>query len=301
MNEILPYYWKAKKIIVDDNKTFLEAVESRINPDSNVEFSTMAISVLEKLTKQVYSFDYYQDDNCKDKYSVNYSTAIMIANDPMRHEIYSTLVVDNDMPEISGLELCKKLSAKSGIRKIMLTGNLDYKSGVSEMNHKVVDSFLSKDDLSGAIINELIDREEKLFFYNHTKTILDYLRKEDPNYIIFSSGYKSFFNQIIESHKIVEYYLFDPKGRFILFDSKGNKKHLFLFSEDDLSEMYEQAQYRLLDEKLCEDIKIRKKALCYYKEKEEGLPLSREWGNYIHKINEIIIDGDIFYFAVTCA
>ena len=68
-----------------------------------------------------------------------------------RNNKHSTLVKDHDIPEMNGLELYKKIRSSFVIKRIIIVGILDYKCGVKELNHKIVDSFVTKYDLSRTI------------------------------------------------------------------------------------------------------------------------------------------------------
>ena len=228
MNKILPFFWPTKTIIVDDNELFVESLGDYINNKHRCKAFTNPLEALNELQSEDFDFDWFISKKGfsgfgEVDYNINYKTIENITHNSDRYNIYSTLVIDHDMPEMKGLDFCKKISSNLGIRRIMLTGNLDYKSGVEELNHKVVDSFVAKDDLSGSIINSLISKEERIFFENHSKKILDFLKMENPSNPIFQENYKDHFNQVIEENKICEYYMLNDQGWFLLIDENGKK------------------------------------------------------------------------------
>ena len=304
MNKILPFFWPTKMIIVDDNELFVESLTEHINNKHRCKAFTNPLDALYELQSEEFNFDWFISKKGFSgfgavDYNINYQTIESITNNSNRYNIYSTLVIDNDMPEMKGLDFCKKIPSNLGIRRIMLTGNLGYKSGVKELNHKIVDSFVAKDDLSGTIINNLISKEERVFFDNHSKKIFYFLKMENSLNPIFQEDYKNYFNQVIEKHQICEYYMLNDQGWFLLINENGKKHVLYLYNEAELDEICKEAEYRGLKQDFLSQLKSRHKGFCFYRVENDEWPDDiRDWQQYFCDLMPITINSKKHFVAI---
>jgi CheY-like chemotaxis protein len=62
---------------------------------------------------------------------------------PTRFDLTSVAVVDYDMPEMNGLEFCRRLGG-SDVRKILLTGKADEAIAISAFNNGLIDRYIVK-------------------------------------------------------------------------------------------------------------------------------------------------------------
>jgi CheY-like chemotaxis protein len=300
---ILPFFWPTKKLILDDNQMFVQALKELLQNDTSCIFSTNVHTSLALIKKQNFDFAWYVHAQgtkryAEESYQINYSAISDITQNSARFEVISVAMLDYHMPAVSGIEFCQQIPPNLEIQKVLLTGSMGYQGGVTHLNHQVIDNFLSKNDITADIIEDTLKIEEHNFFRQHALLILNSLRLKDNTHPILSSEYTDFFNALIKEHDICEYYLLDDSGSYALLNAAGKKKILLLFLEDEIQEMYEEALYRGLDKSLCDSLYSAKKALCYYDRINEGWPVSAEWKQYMHPIQKIEINNKSYYTAV---
>lgn len=158
-----------------------------------------------------------------------------------RQKEISVLIVDFNMPEINGLELCRKLKGTS-MKKILLTGENNYKEALAAFNNQIIDNFIQKD--SPSLVEELTQATKRLtvqYFSEKSLALLTHL-EASHSLPLSDSAFINFFENWRKENKISEYYLIDKIGSFLCINNKGNKQHLILHTKSslqDFSALYE--------------------------------------------------------------
>ncbi|WP_010298940.1 response regulator [Candidatus Odyssella thessalonicensis] len=180
----------------------------------------------------------------------------------------SCVVVDYDMPGMNGLELCEKITDKR-IKKILLTGVADEQVVINAFNRGLIDYFIRKHDQnSPQLVIDFVQDAINRFFYDLTWSFVDtainqsswvYSPLKDPKY-------HTFFSQFIRDQKIVEYYLLDISGAFLLVDTENNIKIMQTFTPDLLdqhvAELTETYQWSTLEDDCKQAILKHEQVLC---------------------------------------
>jgi CheY-like chemotaxis protein len=150
-----------------------------------------------------------------------------------RFGIVSVVVIDYQMPEMSGLDLCRKL-AHLPVKRILLTGQEDDALAVHAFNEGLIDMYLPKNHPRlGAELNLAIRRFQFSFLEQSTELISKVLGSADP-VVWGDSSFSLFFDQICEDRGAVEYYAVgDPKG-YLLVNAQGQAELMLLFDEAQL-------------------------------------------------------------------
>jgi CheY-like chemotaxis protein len=160
---------------------------------------------------------------------------------PLRFKEIAVVVVDYDMPGMNGIEFCRRLMDRP-VKKIMLTGKGDEKVAIEAFNEGVIDQFIQKSNNNVIeVIEENIRNLEKKYFREITKEMCSILEKNTSSFIndpLFSV----FFNNLCKEHNIVEYYLLELTGTFLMLNEKAEPSLLIVRCYDDLSVHYEFAQ-----------------------------------------------------------
>jgi hypothetical protein len=188
---------------------------------------------------------------------LDFSKIIQIANNPDRYNTLSVLICDHMMPDMTGIELCKRLANKT-FKKILLTGMANEHSVIEAFNWGIINKYVKKNDADS--INELkkhikdmtlqyfMELSENLKTISTKLTILS-----DPQFI-------SFFDNLINERNISEYYLIDKNGSYLLIDNHGKKSVLAIMTDESLDEFSEffgtepNAQYYMSQVKLRKSI-----------------------------------------------
>ncbi len=133
-----------QQIFVDDDKAFAQLCRLNLASRFNALSFHSPVSTLEYLI------------SCSD-------FAALMENNGPRNPKVSVVVVDYAMPEMDGLEFCRRVSKVNPyIRKVMLTGKADEKLAVEAFNKGDIHYFLRKDspDLAREI-NRALDKAQR--------------------------------------------------------------------------------------------------------------------------------------------
>lgn len=161
-----------------------------------------------------------------------------LADLPNRQQEISVLIIDFNMPELNGLELCKKLKHLP-MKKILLTGENTYREALLAFNEQIIDSFLQKE--SPTLGDELLESAQFLtqqYFFEKSQSLLTHLEANKP-LPLSDSLFIAFFENWRKENNITEYYLIDKTGSFLCITKQGEKRHFIMHTESSLKEFAE--------------------------------------------------------------
>ena len=237
-------------VFVDDEPDFLDALQLSL-PDDMVNTIMCvnprdALNLIEQSGQYPYNpilneVAHHQDHLDIDELNTE---SINLRVDHIKNRIYDmnrfdtigTMVTDYNMPDMTGVELCRQIKNHQ-IAKIMLTAETDLNIAVDAFNEGVVDKFLLKhaDDLVTALSNQLLHYQES-YFQNLSAPILAVLNAPTLNQLLSSSEFIKIFNQVFQQSEAVEYYLLDTSGSYLFLDQAGRPTWLFVRSNQDYHE-----------------------------------------------------------------
>ncbi len=241
---IYPYYHPTTVAIVDDNRDFLINLSLLLNEDIAFKLYTSPISALQKLnnhdqitnaSNQCLSLfqGNYDTDIADNIISVDVSKIKSLVNNKTRFTENAIVIVDYDMPEMNGLQLCQMLNKK--IKKIMISGVADEKIAVDAFNKGIIDKFILKnDEQSTTKINNFIYEFQNKYIQDKTQTLKNTLNIKaygflnDPVFI-------DYFFDLLNRLEVVEYYLVNNPTGFLLFTRNGQAKRLLVMDDDEIT------------------------------------------------------------------
>ncbi len=161
---------------------------------------------------------------------------------PDRFKHIAIAIVDYDMPKKNGLEFIRELN-DSQIKVIMLTGKATQDTVIKAFNDKEIHRYVSKGDPDYLKkVSQYINELQAEFFFDFSKFILDSI-KESENKVFENKSFIDLFNKIVRENEIIEYYLLDESGSFLMLDAAGNNQiWLIIKSKKDMQHFYEIAQ-----------------------------------------------------------
>jgi CheY-like chemotaxis protein len=169
----------------------------------------------------------------------------------------SLIVTDNNMPKMTGIELCKKIEHLP-TKIIMLSGETGQDMAVSAFNDGYIDKFIIK---SSQNINEelekYINQLEKLYFIDKSNIFLACLEAEKL-YPISDPSFMRYFSKWCIENCIIEFYLFDKNGCFLCVNKKNEIMFFVTYTDNALNE-FEKYYLSQQENTLYEAIKWRKK------------------------------------------
>jgi|GEM_PF-3041332 len=238
-----PFYLPCCVLMLDDNEEFLQSVRTAISGEHAVlcyTSPTRALTRLRAAEKQAaqgfYPFSSVSDEaftDDGDQLVVFQASGLQeIIGSPDRYGMISVAIVDEVMPEMRGLEFCRKLQ-KSGIKTILLTGEMtDPAQTIAAFNDGIIDRFISKGDAQALdkIILAIAELQQRFF-----------TDKSPALYLATTAARKCGLTDdqlnavMAEAHAIfpyTEYYFHSKSGGYLLRDLSGATK-LCLFSDQE--------------------------------------------------------------------
>lgn len=239
MNNILASFYPTTILMVDDNSSFLKSVIAILD-DTKLHFKPFdsphfALDFLNHLyTPQTIvqqSVKPYQNTFSLSTYQTIYNFS--------RFTNISTLLIDYEMPGITGVEFCNSLNTSTPLDCIMLTGVATLAVANKAMTSKIVSHFMKKNDLNFVEkVMELITESQTTFFRNEVNKIVEICNSVNYKPYVFTPEYQEFFNDIIIKQKYYEYYLIDGDGSYLMIDADKNLSAVFVWNKKNSDEIF---------------------------------------------------------------
>ena len=201
-------YHPACTVLVDDNPRFLSTFRLQIRTRTPLHTLDSPLAALEGLALQA-DIGPLEPDN-----------ALQRLTDPKRFELYSTLIVDYDMPEMTGLDLCRKLAGRP-INRILLTGKADESHAVEAFNQGLIHRFVRKGDPDvGERINRYLG-ELGWDYFRRLSSPHALSEGLDALDLFYTQSLARTMERLYAELRLVEhYYVAEPPG-ILLMNAKG--------------------------------------------------------------------------------
>lgn len=307
-DKCLPFYHPTRVVFVDDDRAFLNVLPLRLATGVPFMRFDSPSELIEELDsgrlKAELELDWWDSFPAE---GANRGTEQVVAFDKSlifmrvfnraRFGLMSVLVVDYQMPEMSGLELCRRL-AHLPCKRILLTGQADQAIAVDAFNEGLIDLYLPK--LHPRLDVELksaIRRFQFAYLEQATELIYQMLRAESP-VAWGDSTFAHFFNGLCEAQGVVEYYaVTDPKG-YLLVDSMGRARLMLVFGEEELSAQYESGAMSRAPAEVLSQIRDRRSALYFASDDADWVLSQAQWRQACIPLSPIPGRPERFYSIV---
>jgi CheY-like chemotaxis protein len=250
------WYFPTTVIFIDDNTKFLKNLLFNIDRKKIIpkfiNDSLKASQFLKTLPQEDLISRQLASIELKDREEsyANIDKTLLLLEENLtkidRFNEVSLIVVDYAMPGFNGLEICSQLrTTNNRIKILMLTGEASTHLAVKAFNEGLIDKFMRKDDpnfLSN--LGKEIETLQKAYFQEISKTILNRLNTDPKNLIatcLQDPAFVSLFEDICREKGIIEYYLYNSDGSFVLIDFSGNPTLLAVKDERMMEDAYEVA------------------------------------------------------------
>lgn len=246
------YFYPTTAIFVDDSTDFLINFSLQLQDKLALKLFTLPQQALAFIATANNEQNWAQNNfvlaqessgNPMTNYTVNFdvSTLQKAVTNSYRFGQVSVAVVDYDMPGMTGIEFCRKL-AEQPIKKILLTGKGDEKLAVEAFNEGIIDHFIQKGNRDVVkLVEQNVLKLQHRYFEQITDNMRAILTKESAP-VICDPIFREFFAKIRAENNIVEYYLVELPGSFLMLDATGKASLLVVKCYEDLSIYYEFAQ-----------------------------------------------------------
>lgn len=306
--DVLPFYYPTTIMLVDDNPRFLNSISLQLAEDLPYRLFDSPYKALEFLeigstqsrgAERVFTQNYDNAEATSSNLVMNLDLGEIHcrAFDEGRFNELSVAIVDYDMPGMSGLELCRKLS-DYGIRKILLTGIADEKIAVQAFNEGIIDAFVSKSDYDVFdSINSTVKRLQKLYFRQKFMAVVRALDVASDTYFK-DRGFAKAFHDVCDKYSIVEYYMITNPDGFLMIDTHGVARVMMVVTESAYREHVEIARNENAPPNLVEMMFSR--SVVPYFHRSEGYFDARDkhWAECLYPAEAIDGESQSFYYAL---
>ncbi len=288
----LCFYYLTQVVIVDDNKTFLENLPDNLNDALKYHLFCSPKEALAYLEKQKSAllkpedFSGTADDLATgESLNINLPKIRTLSENKRRFDAPLVVIVDHDMPGMSGIEFCQKLK-KHPIKKIMLTGAADHKLAVQAFNEGIIDQFIAKNEPKiFEIIDQAVENLQQQYFAEISEPIIRMITTTTFSFL-GNPAFEAFFSNLIKAHKIKEYYLTDAMGSYFMLNAKDEPLHLVVQSDQQIKDYLHTAEDNDAPEEIIQAIASKKQLLCLLTENDFHQSASK-WKNYLHPAKKI--------------
>lgn len=287
-------YFPTTVLFVDDDPMFLSNIGFKIDKRIPIELCNKPQKSLELLRSTSLVDDVIQKlfTNLDDDGDINMDLLFKNTIKKIHTEIYnedrftyiSAVVIDYSMPNINGVELCKRI-ADIPTKKIMLTGEADHVTAVQLFNDGLIDSFIVKD--SSKMAEELgaaIEKAQLAYFERVSAGLLDSLLGISP--IFANDKFSQHFQQVFRRSESLEYYILDVSGSFLFVDDAGKSTWMIVKSDEEIESYYDIAVDQDAPQDIIRSLKERSMIPFFFTESDQKLPASK-WLSYLHQAKKI--------------
>ncbi|MBN8828074.1 MAG: response regulator transcription factor [Sphingobacteriia bacterium] len=306
---ILPIcYFPTTVVLIDDNKKFLDRLYTALSPDKAY------IIYNDSLQAMNYFENQYSPNNCSNRF-IEEIEGERYQNRALNFNIYdipkevynkdrfsqiSCIVIDYDMPGLNGLELCASIKDHN-IKKILLTGAADEHLAVEAFNNGLINNFIRKSEENLLEkVNKAITKAQFEYFTNIATNVTNLVINSN-NTAINDPIFIDMFNILIREYKIIEYYIFEEYGCYLMVDARGKFYGLFIYPEEEIQSMLEEAEeLNNINSDIVALLKNRTKIFCYHKDiKNLTFPNISERLNYLRPAKRLEGQHKTYYYSFT--
>lgn len=293
-------------VVVDDSPEFLQVVVSMLNQNNDVTIKTFidpeqALKFIND-ESSMNSLDYTKLTKEGDDSSSTWHSSMINVNG-IHNAIYngdrfaqiSTLIVDYNMPNMNGVELCSKI-INPNVQKILLTGFDDGKVAIGAFNEGYINRFIKKDYRNfEAELPTCFERSIHRYFKLYTDNIAKHLPNSHRSFLqdpVFSC----FFASICADKNYLEYYMLDEFGSYLFLNKDGKCNLLSTLTESELQRIESAGiDSGEIDENVLRRLQSREYILVSHNRNGQLPPISK-WGEYLRPARRL--DGfQTYYFA----
>jgi CheY-like chemotaxis protein len=164
-----------------------------------------------------------------------------IVGDSNRFRRVSVLVVDYDMPSMTGVQVCRALH-QLPVRKLLLTGKAGVDTAISAFNEGVIDTFLTKHDpeIEKTLPRQVLRLQDE-YFKTTTDGLAAALRRQDMQFMTDTAVIEA-IDGLIKSRVVVEHYLTASPCGALLVDQNGGALMFVVLDSETLRSQWEVAR-----------------------------------------------------------
>ncbi|MFA6037991.1 MAG: response regulator [Legionellales bacterium] len=297
-NQMLSCFFPTTVVFIDDNTHHLEAMLSTINmqhavpklfsdPVHAVGFINHHPSILQRSSQIQYDNDIR-----------SFHQKIIGHGDQRFHEL-TVVVCDYAMPQKNGLEVLQDIK-KRELKTIMLTGEASETLAVEAFNRGLIDHFMHKEtpDFTQTINNTILSLQQD-YIFRETGLIVDniILGKLPRSCALTDPMFFKLFNEVVKKCNIIEYYLLDDEGSYLMLDQKGQVFILAILEAVGLEAMAQQAIDEFAPDNIVKALESKKYMPFFYSKEDAATPAT-EWSNFLYPAHALKGQQTYYYSVI---
>lgn len=264
-------FFPTEVVFVDDSEIYLQTLSLVLESQKTLRFKTfstpeLALRYIQSKQAIPKLYSTWEDTFSPNCYALKldvFSLHKLIYN-RQRYEQVSVVIADHDLrsQSMNGVEFCQKIQ-DTDIQKILFTGRNDQDFVIQAFNHGQIQQYVPKKDIKNIQdMLEVISQAQRRYFLNYN-SILKAVIRRTPDFplAIDSDKFKAYFNHFIQTNDIVEFYILDVVGSYLMINSKHRAQILMVQNEDQCL-ANELEYYEEVDSELCQQLQARQ-VICY--------------------------------------
>ncbi|MCE3045578.1 MULTISPECIES: response regulator [Legionella] len=302
-------YFPSTALFIDDSRDFLLNFVLQLDEGLAYRIFDSPFDALDFLDKKRCQLEAL-NESCTDQVEEireGHSTSLNMNDNlaAIHAEIYnrnrftevSVIVVDYAMPGMDGLEFCRRL-ANTNIKKILLTGKADEKLAIQAFNEGLIHRYIHKSDAQAAeLITKSINELQQQYFQAMSDNLVRMLNIPVPH-CLRDPKFSYFFRQLCREKGIVEYYLADYSGSFMLLDDDANVSFLVMKTLADLETHFNLAERNGASRTVLDELSRGLKIPCYW-QKDDNMPEWNDWFSCLVPAQRLDANHTYFYSYVS--
>jgi CheY-like chemotaxis protein len=256
-------FFPSMVLFLDDGNDFLLNVMLQLDERVAYRLFDMPMEALDFISHYRCEFDLFKR-HCMSEYTEakNVSNQTVLLGlaalhaevyNPYRFSEISVVVVDFSSRGMDGLEFCRRIE-NSNIKKILLIEREHEMLATLALQEGLIDCFLYKKDkevIDG--IKKQVDALQLQYFLGMSEMVERILPAPFPN-CLRDKKFEELFVQLCSQKSIIEYYLIEYSGSFLMLDEDAKVNVLILKQEQDIRDYYDYARDHGASETLLEEL-----------------------------------------------
>ena len=298
-----PYFHPTTLLVLDDDPYYVESFKFHFGDQFPCVSYTQPERAIEHMLSQDKLWPKFEDrlprsttgaskpDDRSENDSAGPGHILKVLRDANRFRRVSVVVVDYDMPAMTGIQVCRAISHLP-IRKLLLTGKAGMQTAISAFNEGVIDTFLTKHDPEiEKTLPRQVRRLQEEYFKSTTEQLAAGLRRQELPFLA-DAGVQELMANIAQSREIIEHYCVARPAGILLIDKAGAGLMLVVLDGEGLRAHWEVARDNGAPAELLEMLATQRVIPLFatasgYYEREIGAA----WRGQLHPAQRIDADG----------
>jgi CheY-like chemotaxis protein len=294
------FFYPTTVVAVDDNEIFLNNLPYNLDKKVNYKLFSVFSEAINYIDEHKNNFPKAEDFLMQTEdfltgtlLNVNIPKIYNYLYNPKRFETPAVIIVDHDMPGMTGIELCHALK-NYPVKKIMLTGVADDKTAIQAFNEGIIHKFVHKNNPDVFKTIDLAIKDLQVSYFAEISKLLIKTIKNATFSFLRNNDYDELLSQILQKNQICEFYLTNSRGSMLLLTATGDMIWLVVQSDKEISMCHQIAKDNDAPDEILQPLLNKQKLLCLFSESDYEKP-AKEWSSYLYKANNF---KDIYYAIV---